>query len=170
MKSNHSRLFSATALTALVPLVALGPAHSASSAGSTDAGSAKAAPPPVVELLSRGAIAKPFEAKAHGIEVEAKRRIDVATAHLTFAPGGSTGWHRHPGPTVVTVTAGELTTTDRFCKSKVYEAGQTFVEQGPRRHVAVNTADTTTQVIVTFFVPRGAKLLLTPASPPACAS
>jgi quercetin dioxygenase-like cupin family protein len=167
---NHTCLLSATAFTALVPLVAFGPATLASSAGTTDARSSNVAPPPVVELLSRGAIAKPFEAKAHGIEVEAKRSIDVATAHLTFAPGSSTGWHRHPGPTVVTVTAGELTTTDRRCKSKVYEAGQTFVEEGPLRHVAVNTADTTTQVIVTFYVPTGAKLLLIPASPPACAS
>jgi quercetin dioxygenase-like cupin family protein len=170
MKSTQSRRLSAAVFTALVPLVALGLADSASSAGATAARSATTAPPPVVELLSRGAVAKPFEAKAHGIEVEAKRRIDVATAHLTFAPDSSTGWHRHPGPTVVTVTGGELTTTDRHCKSKVYEAGQTFVEEGPLRHVAVNTADTTTQVIVTFYVPAGAKLLLIPASPPACAS
>jgi quercetin dioxygenase-like cupin family protein len=112
----------------MVPLVASG---SAISAASTEAGSAKAEPQPVVELLSRGAIAKPFEAKAHGIEVEAKRRIDVVVTHVTMPPGSFFDWHRHPGPTVVTVTNGEFTVTDRHCKTSVYEAGQTFVEKVP---------------------------------------
>jgi quercetin dioxygenase-like cupin family protein len=163
----HPRLVAATVLTAVVPFVGVG---LAASAASTAAGPAKAAPPPVVDLLSRGAIARPFEAKAHGIEIEAKRRIDVAVAHATMPPGSFFDWHRHPGPTVVTVTAGEFTVTDRHCKTSVYEAGQTFVEVGPLRHKGANTADTTTELIVTFYMPRGAKAPLIPASPPACAS
>jgi quercetin dioxygenase-like cupin family protein len=127
------------------------------------------APPPVVELLSRGSVAKPFEVRAQGIELDADRRIDVAVAHLTFQPSGSTGWHRHPGPTVVTITTGELTITDNKCRSRTYQAGDTFVEPGPPRHVAVNTADTTTETIVTFFVPRGAPALSIPAAAPRCA-
>jgi quercetin dioxygenase-like cupin family protein len=111
-----------------------------------------------------------LDAKAHGIELSAKRRIDVAVAHLTFQPGSSTGWHRHPGPTVVTITTGELTVTDGKCRSRTYQAGETFVEEGPPRHVAVNTADTATETIVTFFVPRGAPALSTPASAPKCAA
>ena len=128
------------------------------------------APPPVVELLSRGSVAKPFEVRAQGIELDADRRIDVAVAHLTFQPSGSTGWHRHPGPTVVTITTGELTITDNKCRSRTYQAGDTFVEQGPPRHLAVNTADTTTETIVTFFVPRGAPALSIPAAAPRCAN
>jgi quercetin dioxygenase-like cupin family protein len=128
------------------------------------------APPPVVELLSRGSVAKPFEVRAQGIELDADRRIDVAVAHLTFQPSGSTGWHRHPGPTVVTITTGELTITDNKCRSRTYQAGDTFVEPGPPRHVAVNTADTTTETIVTFFVPRGAPALSIPAAAPRCAN
>jgi quercetin dioxygenase-like cupin family protein len=128
------------------------------------------AAPPVVELLSRGSVAKPFEVRAHGIELDADRRIDVAVAHLTFKPSGSTGWHRHPGPTVVTITTGELTITDNTCRSRTYQAGDTFVEPGPPRHVAVNTADTTTETIVTFFVPRGASALSIPAAAPPCAN
>jgi quercetin dioxygenase-like cupin family protein len=127
------------------------------------------APPPVVELLSRGSVAEPFEARAQGIELEADRRIDVAVAHLTFQPSGSTGWHRHHGPTVVTITTGELTITDNKCRSRTYQAGDSFVEPGPPRHVAVNTADTTTETIVTFFVPRGAPALTIPAAAPRCA-
>lgn len=131
---------------------------------------AYAAPPPVVELLSRGSVAKPFEVRARGIELGADRRIDVAVAHLTFQSSGSTGWHRHPGPTVVTITTGELTITDNKCRSRTYQAGDTFVEPGPPRHVAVNTADTTTETIVSFFVPRGAPALSVPAAAPRCAN
>ena len=126
------------------------------------------APSPVVELLSRGSVAKPFEAEAHGIELEAERRIDVAVAHLTFAPGANTGWHKHPGPTVVTITSGELTVTDHHCDTRTFEAGDTFVEEGPPRHMALNTGDTTTETIVTFFVPRGAALTI-PVEAPRCA-
>jgi quercetin dioxygenase-like cupin family protein len=159
------RFTAAALLTILVPLVA---ATSTSSA-SIRSDAAPAAAPPVVELLSRGTVAEPFEAEAHGIELEAERPIDVAVAHLTFAPGASTGWHRHPGPTVVTVTTGELTVTSRHCKQHTYGAGETFVEEGPRRHIAVNTADSTTETIVTFFVPTGAPALTIPASAPRCA-
>jgi quercetin dioxygenase-like cupin family protein len=123
----------------------------------------------VVQLLSRGTMAEPFEAKAHGIELEAKRSMDVATAHLTFAPNASTGWHRHPGPTVVTLISGELTVTHSKCRTETFEAGDTFVEEGPPRHLAVNTGDTTTEVIATFFVPQGAPALTTPAPAPSCA-
>lgn len=153
-------------MSACVPLVV---AASAGASSSRAAGtSAATAPPPVVELLSRGSVAKPFEAEAHGIVLEAGRRIDVAVAHLTFAPGASTGWHMHPGPTVVTITTGELTVTDRHCDTRTFQAGDTFVEEGPPRHIAVNTADATTETIVTFFVPRGAALTI-PVEAPRCA-
>lgn len=158
----HKRLAVATVL---VPFALTGSVAAAASGGSP-----AAAPPPVVQLLSRGAVAAPFEAKAHGIELSAKRRIDVAVAHLIFQPGSSTGWHQHPGPTVVTITTGELTVTDSECRSRTYPAGSTFVEEGPPRHVAVNTADITTETIVTFFVPREATALSLPVPAPKCAA
>ena len=160
---------SALACAAVMALVG---SASLAQARPNDGGGLRAtpAPPPVVELLSRGSVAKPFEVRAQGIELDADRRIDVAVAHLTFQPSGSTGWHRHPGPTVVTITTGELTITDHKCRSRTYQAGDTFVEQGPPRHLAVNTADTTTETIVTFFVPSGAPALTIPAAAPRCAN
>jgi quercetin dioxygenase-like cupin family protein len=164
-----TRTVSALAGAAVMALV--GTANLAQAHPDDDGGGVRAAPapPPVVELLSRGSVAKPFRVRAQGIELDADQRIDVAVAHLTFQPGGSTGWHRHRGPTVVTITTGELTIIDHRCRSRTYEAGDTFVEPGPPRHVAVNTADTTTETIVTFFVPRGAPALTIPAAAPRCA-
>jgi len=162
---SHPHRITAALLTVLLPIVAAG---SASSLAPSDSAATSAAPPPVVELLSRGTVAKRFKVKAHRIELKAKRKIDVAVAHLTFEPGGATGWHTHGGPTTVTVIAGSTTITNRHCKSKTYTVGQTFVERGPDRHMATNPGDTTLETIVTFFVPTGSALT-TPATPPACA-
>lgn len=163
---NSRRITTVALVTLLAPLAG---SASQSSAASSAAQSQVAAGAPVVELLSRGTVAQPFEAEAHGIELEAERPIDVATAHLTFAPGASTGWHKHPGPTVVTVTAGELTVTSRRCQRHTYEAGEVFVEKGPQAHLAVNTGTGTTESIVTFFAPAGAEALTTPTRVPRCA-
>ena len=107
-----------------------------------------------------------FSAATNRIRLKAHQPIDVVIAHLTFPPGATGGWHRHPGPTVVTVTVGSLTTIDRDCVRHVYTAGQSFVEPGSARHAALNTSTTTTETMVTFFVPAGTAQLSTPATPP----
>ena len=45
----------------------------------------------------------------HRVPAATRGPIDVATVHVTFQPGGSTGWHVHPGPALVTVKTGQLT-------------------------------------------------------------
>ncbi len=45
----------------------------------------------------------------------------------------STGWHTHPGHSLITVTAGTVTVyeaDDRACKPHVYTAGMGFVDEG----------------------------------------
>jgi hypothetical protein len=47
--------------------------------------------------------------------------------------GGTTGWHTHPGHSLVTVTAGAVTNydgDDPTCTGKVYTVGMTFVDHG----------------------------------------
>jgi quercetin dioxygenase-like cupin family protein len=162
---NRRRYSAAVVVSGLLPLVAVA---SVSSASLADVEPNTSAHGVTVELLSRGTVAKPFKVDVRGIELKTKRRIDVAVAHLTFEPGGSTGWHRHPGPTVVTITTGELTITDRKCHARTFEAGDTFVEEGPPRHLAVNTANTATETIVTFFVPPGTELTTPLPAPRRC--
>ena len=43
------------------------------------------------------------------IVADAKDASQVAFQNFTFAPGGTTGWHSHPGPVVVLVKSGALT-------------------------------------------------------------
>jgi quercetin dioxygenase-like cupin family protein len=114
-------------------------------------------------------VATPFVASAHGIVLAAARRMDVAVARVTLQPGASSGWHRHPGPTVVTVTEGQFTVTIGNCRAHTYRVGETFVEPGPARHVGDNKGTTTTRIVVTFFMPHGAPDLNIPAPAPRCA-
>jgi quercetin dioxygenase-like cupin family protein len=48
-------------------------------------------------------------------------------------PGGTTGWHTHPGHSLIIVTEGEVTTYeghDPDCKPRVYKKGEVFLDPG----------------------------------------
>ena len=46
--------------------------------------------------------------------------------HLHFAPGQSTGWHRHPGPNIVLIVKGSFTLIDEHCAETQYGPGKGF--------------------------------------------
>lgn len=65
------------------------------------------------------------------IDLTSNQPIDVATQVVTFAPGGYSGWHTHPGPVFFTVTQGTLTVyegDDPTCSPHVFIAGTGAVE------------------------------------------
>jgi hypothetical protein len=68
---------------------------------------ATATPPSGVtaQPLARGTVADASHARVAGIKLATRGPIGVATVHVTFQPAGSTGWHVHPGPALVTVDA-----------------------------------------------------------------
>jgi quercetin dioxygenase-like cupin family protein len=58
---------------------------------------------------------------------------DVYIVQSTFPPGSDTGWHTHPGPSLITVTEGTLTVYEADapnCTPKVYNAGESFTDLG----------------------------------------
>ena len=58
---------------------------------------------------------------------------DVYIIQNTFPPGAHTGWHTHPGPSLITVVSGELTVydaADPTCTPHVYHAGESFTDIG----------------------------------------
>jgi quercetin dioxygenase-like cupin family protein len=58
---------------------------------------------------------------------------DVYVQNNVWQPGGYTGWHTHPGHSLIIVTAGEVTTyegDDPKCTPHVYKAGEGFVDAG----------------------------------------
>ena len=121
-----------------------------------------AATPPsglTATVVALGATARPVSVHSNGIELESKTATDIYTVHNVFAvaqPPSSSGWHSHPGPVFVTVTAGTLTLYRRNCRQRTYTAGQTFVERGRRDVVlARNEGQVQAETITTLIVPHG---------------
>ena len=85
---------------------------------------------------------------------------DVAMAQITVQPGGSAGWHSHPGGAIIVVQQGTLTVyspDDGRCKTKTYSAGQAFIERPGEVDNVLNTGTVPYVLYVTFpRVPIGA--------------
>src|SRR5215207_5665827 len=82
-----------------------------------------------------------FEAENQGIEVESQRTsADFALAKVLIEPGGTTGWHHHPGVALVSVNSGAVTEYDKNCHKSVYKAGEGFVESNGEVHVCATKA------------------------------
>ena len=92
------------------------------------------------------------------------RDPDQGSEHLTVvenrvAPGGSFGWHSHPGPSLVIVKSGTLTfyeASDPTCTPSVHTVGDAYVDEGTDVHVARNEGTVEAIVIVTRLIPDGA--------------
>src|SRR5579859_566128 len=71
-----------------------------------------------------------------------QERTDVVAAQITIQPGGSSGWHMHPGGAIVIVKQGEVTVYRSIgsqCDATTYTAGQAFIERPGEVHDAVST-------------------------------
>ena len=103
--------------------------------------------------LTRATLGK-FEAENKGIEVESQRTsADFALAKVVIEPGGTTGWHHHPGVALVSVNSGAVTEYDKNCDKSVYKAGEGFVESNGEVHVVRNRGNANAVLYVTFIVP-----------------
>jgi len=114
-------------------------------------------------LLARGTLAESVKVNVGNTKIQTKGPVDVATLEVTFAPGGSAGWHIHPGPVFVIMKSGELSVWDEDCVKTTYSADpagpdDTFFEFGPEMSMLVKNESATTPAVVigTFIVPVGA--------------
>ena len=67
------------------------------------------------------------------LKTKVKGDSDVYIVQNTFPPGADTGWHTHPGPSLVTVTAGTITVYEADalnCTPKIYNTGDSFTDLG----------------------------------------
>jgi hypothetical protein len=88
-------------------------------------------------------------------------------------PVATTGWHSHPGHSLIVVTAGTLTdyeSDDPECKPHVYTAGMSFVDSGGNHtHVIRNEGTIPASDIAVQLVPAGAaRKIDAPTAPPNC--
>src|SRR5262245_45959329 len=104
---------------------------------------ARSAPPPVWKT----------KIKTRGVS-------DLYVIDNTIAPGGTTGWHSHPGPSLIFVVAGTVTnyvSGRRHCKPREYSTGQGFVDEGGDSvHTLQNNGTVPARTIAVQFLPAGA--------------
>ena len=95
---------------------------------------------------------------SHGT-IPLKFGTDVAMAQITVQPGGSSGWHAHPGGAIIVVKEGSLTVYESIgsqCHIETYSAGDAFVELPGEVDQVVNNGTVPYVLYVTFpAVPRG---------------
>src|SRR5918997_4411379 len=99
------------------------------------------------------------ETQGHEIELRAKGNTDVHILQNRIVPGGTFGWHSHPGPSIVVVQSDALTLyrgDDPACAPQVFAAGAGFVDHGGDVPVVRNEGSVDAVVYVTSFVPHSA--------------
>jgi quercetin dioxygenase-like cupin family protein len=111
------------------------------------------ATPVTATPLTRATLGE-FKAKNDGIKVKSlQQSADMAIVKVVIEPGGTTGWHHHPGVVLVSVGAGTVTEYDDQCEKTVIQAGKGFVESKGEVHLVHNEGDIDAVLYVTFLVP-----------------
>ena len=97
---------------------------------------------------------------------------DVYIVQNTFPSGAHTGWHTHPGPSLVTVTAGTITAyeaADPNCTPHVYQTGDSFTDLGCGEvHLLRNEGSVCAVTIAVQIIPAGQPRRIDAAQPPNC--
>lgn len=105
-------------------------------------------------------------------QLKTKGDTDVYVQQNTWAPGGTTGWHTHPGASFIIVTAGAVTVyegEDPTCAPHVYTAGMGFVDPGGDHvHVIRNEGTVTATSVTVQMIQAGQPRRIDAAASPSC--
>ena len=97
---------------------------------------------------------------------------DLFVQSNVWQPRGSTGWHTHPGHSLITVTAGSVTAyegNDPDCKPHVYTVGMGYVDPGGGHvHIIRNEGDVVAQTVAVQLIPAGQQRRIDVADPGNC--
>jgi len=93
------------------------------------------------------------------LKMNVKGDSDLYVVRNTWPVGAHSGWHTHPGPSLITVLSGELTVYDAddpMCTPTVYHAGESFTDIGCGDvHLVRNEGTVCAVNIVVQIVPAG---------------
>jgi quercetin dioxygenase-like cupin family protein len=105
--------------------------------------------------------------------IKTKGATDVHMLQNTIVPGGTFGWHSHPGPSLVIVKSGTATfydADDPACAPHVVPAGSGFVDDGQDTHVVRNEGSIDLVTEVVSLVPAGFARRIDEPAPANCPS
>jgi mannose-6-phosphate isomerase-like protein (cupin superfamily) len=158
-----NKLIGGTALGCLAVLVVAAIAFATPSSGFS------------TEQLSLGRFG---EIKIHTDDVKLKTKgdSDVYVVRNTVLPGGQSGWHYHPGPSLVTVVQGTATFydgDDPTCTPRVFTAGTGIIDDSvdaSHVHLLRNEGDVPLITVTFQIVPAGATRRIDAPDPGNCDS
>lgn len=97
---------------------------------------------------------------------------DLYVQNNVWTPGGTTGWHTHPGHSLITVTAGTVTVYDAHdpsCTPHRYTVNQGFVDEGGDHvHLIRNEDSVEARTVAVQLIPAGATRRIDAAASPYC--
>ena len=106
---------------------------------------------------------------ADGVKFQTKVPTEVSVLTLTVEPGGTTGWHSHPGLAIISVSEGAGKLYQADCSSTTYGAGEAFVEAGDDAPTVFRNEGSTPAVLtVSFIAPDGAAIIRDEIAPEGC--
>ena len=103
-------------------------------------------------------------------ELKTKGAADVVTVTVMGGPGSHSGWHYHPGPAIVIVRRGTVTSfvwENGTCRRTSYPAGTALIE-GTAPHILRNEGSDDIELSVVFLAPQGAAQRIDAPAPGGC--
>jgi quercetin dioxygenase-like cupin family protein len=105
------------------------------------------------------------------VKLMTKDTSDVFVTRNAIAIDGQSGWHSHPGPSLITVTVGEITaydSDDPLCSPRRYSAGQGFVDFGDHAHLLRNESGAPAETVAVQFLATGSSRRVDEPAPSTC--
>jgi quercetin dioxygenase-like cupin family protein len=151
-----------------------GPAGPASTAAASALAASAAPIEPAhgvhITPLSAATIRARVHTNSAGIEIETDGARDMLVTSIVVDPGGSFGWHTHPGPVLVSISQGTLALYQPDhgrCPRSTFTAGQGFIEDGGDVHLARNEGAEPVELNAIFLARTGTTEFLKGVAEPA---
>jgi quercetin dioxygenase-like cupin family protein len=104
--------------------------------------------------------------KTHG-------QSDIYVVDNKFPPGASTGWHSHPGPSLILVVSGTVTNypgDDPSCTPRAYGKGDGFIDPGGAHLHMLRNETAAAETIAVQLLPKDAARRIPADAPSGCPS
>ena len=94
---------------------------------------------------------------AHKLKIQTQGVSDIYVVRNVIAPAGDTGWHSTPGPSIISVVAGEATAyAADDPEGVVFTAGTAFTAPCDQTHIFRNEGTVNLELIAFQINPEGA--------------